>query len=138
LIILVDTREQLPYWSRTECAKLKLFVGDYTTTALFNHTHIERKSAIDFWGTLTRGYRRFRNEIVRARDAQIRLVILVETTESKFYAMNFIGAHRLAGSGEARREQIKTLRKKYGLEIIWAKNRQTAKLKCHAILSKGT
>lgn len=137
MIILVDTREQLPYWSGREAARLGLCVGDYTTVALFNQVHVERKSALDLWGTLTRGYRRFRNEVVHARNRGIKLIVLAEIPEERFYALDFPRGNRLKGTGEARRVQIKTLRKRYGLEIVWAKNREHAKKTCLRILKKG-
>lgn len=140
MIILVDTREQLPYWSGREAARIGLCVGDYTTTTLFNQIHIERKSAGDWYGTLSKNFRRFRNEIVRARDRRIRLVILVEIPEKKFYLKQFPRGDKLLRSGDSLKAQVKTLRRKYGLEIVWVKNREIAKQKCHALLktfSKG-
>jgi ERCC4-type nuclease len=133
MVILVDTREQLPYWSGHECARIKLNVGDYTTPAFLNHLHIERKSAMDWYGTISQNYRRFRNEIVRALEAGTRLIVLVETTDKNFYAKKFT-RFKLDRSEASLREQVRTLQRKYGLEIIWCRNRETAKQRCYEIL----
>lgn len=137
MVILVDTREQLPYWSGSDCARIKLSVGDYTTTALFSQVHIERKSAGDWYGTISNNYRRFRNEIVRARESGVRLVVLVEITAPRFYAKAFPRGGRLKRSGESLRAQIRTLERKYGLEILWVRDRAAAKRRCYEILSKA-
>lgn len=134
MIILVDTREQLPYWFGCNCARIKLDVGDYTTVEKFNRLHIERKSAIDWYGTLTNGFQRFRKELLRAIATKTRLIVLVELTEARFYAKDFPRGKLLKGSGDARKAQIRTLRRKYGLEVVWAKDRLNAKKICHELL----
>lgn len=60
MTILVDTREQKPYW---DINRTTLIVGDYTTKKLKNIYHIERKSLQDLYGTLTSGNNRFKYEL---------------------------------------------------------------------------
>lgn len=134
MVILVDTREQLPYWSGPSAARIALCVGDYTTTDLFNQIHIERKSPGDWYGTISNNYRRFRNEIVRARDRGVRLIVLVEISAPRFYAKDFPRGGRLKRSGASLRAQIRTLERKYALEVIWVRDRAAAKRKCYELL----
>ncbi len=80
--IYVDTREQKPYRLNLPIKVMTLKYGDYTLSdaTLCSNLHIERKSLVDFIGTLSGGYTRFKNEIERALEANASLVILVEDT----------------------------------------------------------
>jgi ERCC4-type nuclease len=85
--ILVDTREQAalnfnhPYVEGTE--RTALLVGDYA--ARFKDGHIpaiffERKSLPDLFCSLGRDYKRFRREIMRSKENNIDLIIIIEGT----------------------------------------------------------
>jgi len=80
--IHVDTREQKPYKLNLPITVTTLKYGDYTLSdsELCSNLHIERKSLVDFIGTLSGGYTRFKNEIERAFEANSNLVVLVEDT----------------------------------------------------------
>ena len=82
--IHVDTREQLPLKFDDYRTRLTtLSVGDYTFSEpkLTCNCYIERKSLADFISTMSvKNLNRFENEIVRAKDENINLVILVEDT----------------------------------------------------------
>lgn len=125
MLILYDSREQKPYWTGGEAARIALCVGDYTTALLLNRFHIERKSPEDLYQTITRGHARFRREVLRAADAGTKLVVVVETTREHFTS--------LAWSWRALKQQPATLDKilttvenRYGLEFIWCVNRAQA------------
>ena len=80
--IIQDSREQNPLQFNNCKVKVeKLDVGDYS----YNNAKIsiERKSLLDLLGTLSKGYERFCNEIVRAENANIKLVIVVENPISE-------------------------------------------------------
>lgn len=126
MIILVDTREQLPFWHAPHAAKCKLHAGDYTTVKLLHRFHIERKSPQDLYGTLTKGHRRFKNELWRAKDTGTTLVILIECTHEQFVNKRFSGGHRLQFPGEGLRKMIQTISHRYQLEFIWCENRAHA------------
>lgn len=74
--IFTDSREQkaLEFDNRTRVEGMSF--GDYRMKD--SSVFIERKSLGDAWGTLTGGYERFEREIVRAKEANAYLVILVE------------------------------------------------------------
>jgi len=76
----MDTREQLPMWDpiNFKVIKKKLDEGDYTTEKLYNKAHIERKSPMDFYGSLIQGHKRFSREIQRA----------IERTYLLLYSLN--------------------------------------------------
>ena len=86
--IIIDTREQRPleFDNRVSTVKEKLDVGDYG--ARFRDGHVppyffERKSIGDLFGTMGKGYTRFKKEMKRVRDNNLQLFIIIEGTEFK-------------------------------------------------------
>ena len=124
MIILVDTREQLPYWSTN---RVTLIVGDYTTKKLLNSFHIERKSLQDLYGTITSGNQRFKAELFRAAWERIQLEVYVEGSRLDFINKNFPKGSDRKFSTDGLDRLIKTFEKKYHLTFYWCKNRQHAK-----------
>lgn len=87
MIILVDTREQLPlefshpYVEGTE--KSFLPVGDYAVRYKDGHVPgiiFERKSIPDLLGSLSKGYKRFKRELMKAKSTNKELIIIIEGT----------------------------------------------------------
>jgi hypothetical protein len=80
--VYVDTREQKPYKLNLPIDVTTLKYGDYTLSdsEICGNLHIERKSIVDFIGTLSGGYERFKREIERAKEADANLVVLTEDT----------------------------------------------------------
>jgi ERCC4-type nuclease len=85
LIILCDTREQMPFFFRnlpirgykqikTEVATLK--TGDYSIKGLEDIFIIERKSVGDLCGTLTGGHERFMREMERMEKFKMKYIII--------------------------------------------------------------
>lgn len=124
MIILVDTREQLPYWPSNRAT---LIVGDYTTKKLLGSFHIERKSLQDLYGTLTSGNNRFKYELFRAAYHSIKLEVYVEGSRADFINKNFPKGEDRKFSTDGLDRLIKTFEKKYHLTFHWCKNRQHAK-----------
>jgi len=123
--IIVDTREQRPLWDPAyfNVIKKKLDEGDYTTEALFNKAHAERKSGIDLYGSIIQGHKRFVREIQRAAEKKIKFAIFVECPKETFFRKRFKGGYRLQCSSGQLRQMITTMTKKYSLEFIWCENR---------------
>lgn len=65
-IIVIDTREQLPYSFQFESIRSALKTGDYSLIGLETTIAIERKSLDDFIGCITTGRDRFEKELSRA------------------------------------------------------------------------
>ena len=81
--IIIDTREQLPLSFSCKTKSQKLEFGDYGLSCMgdvnpSNACYIERKGVGDFWGTMSQGYERFQREILRAKNVEAYLVVLVE------------------------------------------------------------
>lgn len=130
-MIIMDTREQLPMWDpiNFEIIRKKLDEGDYTTEKLYNIAHIERKSPIDFYGSLIQGHKRFSREIQRAIEKDMSFAIFVECTEKKFTTMKFKGAFRLKTKPATLKKIVDTFQERYPINIVWCKNREEMKVK---------
>jgi ERCC4-type nuclease len=122
ITIIQDTREQKPLKFSHQCIKevvvKKLDEGDYgaeTGDGLRLPLVFERKSINDLWGSLTQNYDRFREEIIRAREEGVELVVIVEGTLSRVMQGNSY-SDRPASSLLA---QIFYLRPRYGLETVF-------------------
>lgn len=76
--ILIDSREQKPLVLDADTSFSKLDFGDYVCKNGFCDIFFERKSLIDFCGTLSQGFERFEKEIERAERAESTLIVLVE------------------------------------------------------------
>jgi len=124
-MIIIDTREQKPLWDPAiyNVIQKKLDEGDYTTEKLYGKAHIERKSGIDLYGSIIQGHVRFRNEIKRALEKNIKFAIFVECSESDFFGKKFKGGYRLKVPSGILRKIISTMIEKYFLEIVWCDGR---------------
>lgn len=58
-VVIIDTREQLPYNFTFESTRATLKTGDYSLAGLESVVSIERKSLDDFVGCITTGRDRF-------------------------------------------------------------------------------
>lgn len=112
--IITDTREQKPLRFKhdqiTEVLVSKLDIGDYAVQFEDGHrpsVFFERKTIPDLFGTMTRGYKRFKKEIVRAQESGSTLIIVVEGSISEI----------LAGHTHSTVEGISILRKLFTLWI---------------------
>ncbi len=136
MLILVDSREQLPYWQGSEAAKIALNVGDYTTAELLDKFHIERKSPQDLYGTITKGNWRFKNEINRAIARKTALAVYVESTKAAFIAKQFPQGDLRKFSSTGLEKLIRTFETKYFVEFVWCGNRARTKQQVYARLKK--
>lgn len=75
-VIFADKREQNPLAFDNITRNKSMSFGDYRMAG--SNIFIERKSIADAFGTLTGGYDRFNREIIRAKEANAYLVVLVE------------------------------------------------------------
>lgn len=133
-MIFVDSREQLPYWKGSKAARTALVVGDYTTFNLLNKYHIERKSLIDLYGTITKGHWRFKKEILRAKSLKIELAVVVEGSKADFKAKKFFrGSDRLV-EGTTLIRIVDTIEKVHKIKFHWCKSREAARNKVKNLL----
>jgi ERCC4-type nuclease len=106
----------------------KLDVGDYSTNLLLNKFHIERKSSIDFYGTIVQGHKRFVRELERAKKSNITMPIYVECSRGDFVMKRFPMGFKLKMRPGTLIKIIDTMTEKYGLEIVWCENRDNMRL----------
>ncbi len=76
-VVIIDTREQLPYNFTFESTRGTLKTGDYSLAGLESVVSIERKSLDDFVGCITAGRDRFEKELSRA-DSLERFWVVIE------------------------------------------------------------
>lgn len=126
MIILVDSREQRPYWHGKDVAVFALSVGDYTTATLLGRFAIERKSASDLYSTIVHDHPRFRREILRAKEQRKKLVVVVEARRVDFLALAW-SKKPLKLSPDTLGKILTTIEKRYRLEFAWLPTRQAAR-----------
>ena len=135
--IIQDSREQNPLQFNNCKVKVeKLDVGDYS----YNNAKIsiERKSLLDLLGTLSKGYERFCNEIVRAENANIKLVIVVENPISELLSFNFLPQYRWIkkATPEFICSRLRLLLQSFpNIQAVFVKNREESAKLTHFILS---
>ena len=122
--IIVDSREQKPWWNNCEVAGLK--TGDYSIKGHEEHFAIERKSLPDLLQTLTSGHQRFKKELARATQMRY-FAILVEGSYSDMAKKKWANSWRSRVQGHTILSIVNTLRVKYGIQIIFASSRVEAK-----------
>jgi len=125
--IICDTREQrvlrFKHKQISSVIKKKLDFGDYACQFEDGHIvpiYFERKSLGDLYGTLGKGYTRFKKEIIRAQkaDAQLILIVEVSLTEVK---KGIKHSRRKPGSLVA---QVFTLFVKHGIMPVFCSSRK--------------
>jgi len=124
-MIIIDTREQKPIWdpANFNVIKKKLDEGDYTTDELYELAHAERKSGADLYGSIIQGHSRFRKEIIRAAEKNLKFAIFVECPREMFFRKRFPGGYRCKVSYGQLRKIIDTMIEKYSLDFIWCEDR---------------
>lgn len=120
--ILIDTREQRPLQFAWPSAKTCLPFGDYGCE-LADKSMVpvifERKSIADLFGTLSKGYERFRKMLRKAEAGKVKIIVIVEGSLSKVIK----GYSRSQRSGISIVKQLYTIRAIYGIEIVFCQNR---------------
>jgi len=129
MLILIDSREKKPlnfshpYITKVEIRGLK--VGDYMVE--FNDGYIppisiERKSLNDLVGSLSKGYKRFKKEIIRAKENNIQLIILIESSMTKVLK----GIEESYRSGDEIIQQLFTISVRHKVPFYCFNNREEA------------
>jgi len=123
--IIVDTREQLPLWTKNVINK-KLDVGDYSINGHEDKISIERKSLSDLFGTLGTGHKRFKKELERALKL-IYFAIVIDGSYSSCINKEFNGSHHTTMKGEDITSIIMTIHMKYKVPIFFTNGRIESK-----------
>lgn len=132
LLVLVDSREQLPLFTNPVDGVDKVEViglpfGDYTAMIMDANGHgrqipvcFDRKGLGDLFSTMTHGYDRFKRVMERAKANSHKLILITEGTYSEVLA----GYSHSEFSGEAMVKKLATLSVKYDLEWWPCESRQ--------------
>jgi len=130
--IVVDTREQNPFKLKYPKQVKKLDYGDYalSNSESLEKVVIERKSLIDFIGTMSGGYARFKKEIERAASDNVKIVVLIEVPINQiqiFDKLPYIARAKMKASPDYIMRNIRMLSQEYkNLDFVFAKNRKEA------------
>lgn len=133
---IIDTREQRPLQLSPAIHK-KLEVGDYSTKKLEGIFHIERKSLIDLYGTLTASNNRFKYELFRAAYHNIKIEVVVEGSYDDFINKRFPKGNERKFSTEGLEKLIATFKKRYFLTFHFTTGRSQAKKLTTELLKKA-
>lgn len=123
--ILTDSREQLPLYFRNS-EKLKLDIGDYAVGREdFDYTFVDRKSFQDFCGTMVGdNYERFRREILRCKNQDSYLWVVVEADIRDAAKLNSLSPHK--NNLKFVFHQMTTLMHEFpqNLQFVWSGGRE--------------
>lgn len=125
--IVVDTREQKPYWKEgPNVIRKKLDTGDYSIEGYEAEIAIERKNLVDLFGTLGKGHERFKRELERSRDLKY-FAILIDGSFSSCYNKDFDGAGHSYMKGSVVLKILFTLHIKYGINFFFCNGRHESR-----------
>lgn len=138
--IYVDTREQKPLDINVNIEVKKLNYGDYTLNdeSICANVYVERKSLIDFIGTLSKGYDRFKSEIERAAIDGAYIIVVVESPYNTAYNFNKVPVirNKVKATPEFIFHRLRELCQSYhNVQFLFVKNRSESSLKIKKILS---
>lgn len=117
------------YVTVSKVCRRQIKVGDYGCEfedGDISQTIFERKSLADLYGTLTSGYKRFKEEVKLAQNFDLRLVLLIEGAMvdlCKYVVKMREKGIKLKREPHEIIQQAFTIRERYGLETHWCKNR---------------
>lgn len=100
----------------------KLDVGDYSISGYSDKISIERKSCIDLFGTLGKGYSRFQKEFERAKNYDY-FGIYIEGSYTDILNKNFENSFRSKMRGYIIIDRLETIKLKYGIDVVFCNDR---------------
>ena len=127
-IIVEDTRNQLKkhelkhfYWDKIgqRYIRSKLYVGDYSR--LDNQTVCidTKKDLLEVANNICgKSHERFRNELIRANDSNIKLIILIESTWTRETAWGWSSKYTKV-KGSTLMKAMLSMEKKYNVEFVF-------------------
>lgn len=140
--VFVDTREQKPLKFDCDIEVQKLNYGDYTLNdqSVCGDVYVERKNIIDFIGTLSKGYDRFKSEIERAAVDGAYIVVVVECSynaANNFNKMRVI-RNKVKATPEFIFHRLRELCQSYhNVQFLFVKDRKESSDKIKKILTSN-
>ncbi len=137
-VIFADSREQMPLEFNNTTRTKGMKFGDYRIANC--NIYIERKSIGDIWGTLSGGFERFEREIIRAKEANAYLIILVESlfTNLALFPSQKQVYGKIKLPVQFIEHNIRALLQKYQhIQFLFCKNREDASRLVEKIFAAG-
>jgi len=127
---VIDSREQDPLKFKAAgivegTVVKKLNEGDYSIEGLERNIAFERKSAVDLFGTLGKGNKRFQKELARTVDYDF-FGIVIETPYSVIMDKAFEGSHYCKMRADVILKILSTLMLKYNIHVFFCNGRHEA------------
>lgn len=117
--ILIDTREQLPYYFQTPAIRGTLATGDYSLSGAEHLIAIERKTLPDLISCLCNGRQRFERELHRGKTLDY-FAIIIEATLTDIIS----GSYRSKMTPKAAIQSLLAFSVRYRLPIFFAESRE--------------
>jgi hypothetical protein len=153
MTLLEDTRQQenkhdfkLQYFEEQNIKvdRCGLYVGDYTIANNQSVCVDTKKDLIEICNNVCKDHERFRKEMVRAMDAEIKLYILCENgngikdiEDVKNWVNPRLKRNPKAMTGEQLYKIMKTQEEKYGVKYLFCDKEETGKLILELLGVKG-
>jgi ERCC4-type nuclease len=136
MIIITDTREQLPFpftkWPEVEIHRAALDAGDYSLLGFEDRAAIERKSLDDLVACLMGDNRtRFEKELARARRYDLFVVVVEAGLENVAR-----GNYKSQMNPQAALQSVTALFVRYAVPFMFCGNRDGAEYMTYSLLSK--
>ncbi len=129
--IIIDSREQLPYSFTVPTRTATLATGDYSIAGAENLIAVERKTAGDLVGCLTRHRDRFERELHRGMALQYFALVV----ESSLMSLSN-GQYMSLMKPKAAIQSLLTFSVRYDLPIFFAENRDFGQRLTESLLVK--
>lgn len=140
--IHIDTREQKPLFFKNSRSN-KLDFGDYTMGGSnYSYTYVDRKSESDFKGTMGVGFKRFTNELQRAKDFNAYLYVVIEKSLPQIIKNNaYLKKYKMKGASNMdyilHNMRVLTHQFKGHCQFVFTDSRQSSELLIPNLLYYG-
>lgn len=131
-VIVIDTREQLPYTFNHFTVMRALDAGDYSVEGMEMDVVIERKTKADIYGSVTRGRERFEREMICLQRIKYAAIVIESDLQGLLEAPSFSRASPAVVVNTLVSWSIK-----YGVCVWLAGNRQLAQRLTFRLLEKA-
>ncbi len=136
MVILVDSREQLPFtfgdFPGIETARVALPVGDYSLPGFEDRVAIERKGLDDLVGCLKGANRdRFEKELAKAKQYEL-FAVVIEANVDDVRERRYRSAMKPASVMQS----VLAFQIRYRIQFMFAGSRANAQEITHSLLSK--
>lgn len=130
--LVIDTREQDPLSFRSTenytITSEKLDFGDYGLIINDELKYVfERKNPGDLFGTLTSGHNRFKEEVERAKQANIPFIIIVEESYHNVINKKFPGSYNIKMQGYILAKIMHTMMIRHNLVFMFFNNKEESR-----------